>query len=263
MWTWIVNHTKTLWISFVFGTLILCLTLALRWVDKKNDRIAELATKLISTEQTLEIEKGLFARKSLEAEDLKDLLSKLGEDNAKLQKLIDDAQSEILTLNTLVIKWRKAYYVVLNGSQTETPPPVPGDPPRVEVTFDGRAGPLRLWGSTKTNPPQAFLNWEQIDPLKLTVAVVRNRDGTYSTIVNSPDLNVQADITFSGTDPSVLRPKWYQRVWVDFGVEPLGTKGAQAGLSYRMDRWSLGAYCHVDTGEGRSCGLSAGFRLFK
>src|SRR5687767_3143243 len=69
-------------------------------------QIAELATKLATSEQTIEIEKGLYAKKVAEVEDLGDLINELGEENIKLFKQTVKAEQEVLALNQLVLKWK-------------------------------------------------------------------------------------------------------------------------------------------------------------
>lgn len=231
-------------------------------IDEKNDRIAELTTKLVTSEQTVEVERGLFAKKAAEVTDLKDLLAKMGEENTKLAELVRRGEMEVLTLNQLVIRWKKAYEGAVAANQTEEPPVVPGDPPRTRVEFTGVLGPFSVSGHTLSNPPEAWLHLSQFRPLRLTVAVTKNRDGTFSSLVTSDDDNIQTEIAVSAVDASVLRPRWRQRIWVEGRVNVLGDRSASVGLSYRMDRWSLGVSCLY--GEATSgCGVTAGYRLFK
>ncbi len=262
MWPWLKSHNKLL-IAFGMVMSLLAIVLSVRrMIKSRDDQIADLITKLSTSEQTREVEKGLFAKKVTEVEDLKDLLSKLGEENSDLAELVKKGQMDIIALNQLVIKWKGAYYAVLNGHQTEEPPVTPGDPARKRVDFDGPVGPMRVWGHTLTDPPVAYLNWEQVSPIKITVGITKNRDGTYSTIVDTAPPGLGVEVTNALLDLSSLRPKWYQRIWVDLGVDGLGDRGVSAGLSYRLDRWSLGASCRT-TADERSCGLTAGFRVFR
>lgn len=224
--------------------------------------IAELTTKLATSEQTVEIEKGLYAKKAAEVEGLNDLITKIGAENTALAETVKKGQMDVIALNALVLKWKKAYEAEVNAHQTEEPPVVPGDPPRKRVDFSGRVGPISVVGHTLTDPPTAFLKWEQTDPLRITVAVTRNRNGTYSTLVNTSNDEIAVDIQSAVVDLSSLRPRWYQRIWVDAGVGLLMGQGANLGLSYRFDRFALGVSCSVWK-DGKACGLTAGYRIFR
>lgn len=230
--------------------------------DSRADEVAELTTKLVSSERTVEIEKGLFAIKTVEVEDLKDLLSKLGEENEELAATVRKGQMEVIALNELVIKWRRAYEAAVKATQTEEPPVDPGGPPRKRVEFAGAVGPIHVEGHTMTDPPEAYLRWHQVDPLRITVAITKNRDGTYSTIVGTSDDAIEVDIRNAVLDLSSLRPRWYQRLWAEAGVDLVGDRSVRAGLSYRWDRWSVGASCQTSA-DTSGCGASLGFRIFK
>lgn len=227
-----------------------------------SGKIADLTTRLVTSEQTVEVEKGLYAKKSAEVDDLKDLVSKLGEDNQTLQKLIDDGKMEVIALNELVIKWKKAYKAAVDAHQGEEPPETPGDPPRKRVDFQGPVGPFVVKGHTLTDPAQAWLEIDQVMPLRLKIALTKNRDGTYSTLVDSGTTEVDVDIKVSAIDPKVFDPKWYQRLWLELGADFYGDKAGRVGLSYRWSRWSLGASCTLGQ-DTSGCGATVGYRIFK
>lgn len=262
MIAWIKENVKFFGAAALFLALAVVVIVVLREIDSRNDRIADLTTKLITTEQTREIEKGLYAKKLIEVDDLKDLISKLGEDNERLGRLIKDGQVEVIALNQLVIQWKRAYEAVVAAHQSEEPPVVPGDPPRKRVDFEGAVGPISVIGHTLTDPPQAFLKWTQIDPLRITVALTKNKDGTYSTIVDTSSDEISVDIKNAVLDLSSLRPKWYQRFWLDVGADALGERSANVGLTYLGDRHGLGLSCRLGE-ESRACGASYHLRLFK
>ncbi len=228
----------------------------------RDAQIADLTTKLATSEQTIEIERGIVAKKSAELTDLADLLAKTGAENERLAALVKRGQMEILTLNQLVVKWKKAYEAAVEASQTEEPPVIPDGPPRKKVTFSGRVGPITVDGHTLTDPPEAFLKWSQIDPLRLTLIVTKNKDGTFSSIVSSSDDDIATEITVSAVDVSVVAPTWKQRIWVNAGVDFLGDRRVFGGVSYHFDRLALGAECSGWT-DGSACGLTVGFRPFK
>ncbi len=264
----IVSFLKNRWTLIVKCLAVFAVVATIGYVGyscgarSRDEKIADLTTKLASSEQTVEIERGIVAKKSAELRDLADLLAKTGEENERLAALVKQGKMQILTLNQLVVKWKKAYEATVEASQTEEPPVVPDGTPRKKVTFSGRVGPITVEGHTLTDPPQAFLKWSQIDPLRLTLVVTKNKDGTFSSIVSSSDEDIATEVTVSAVDVSVVAPNWKQRIWVNAGVDFLGDRRVFGGVSYNFDRMSLGVECSAWTGAS-GCGLSMGFRPFK
>lgn len=234
----------------------------------RGREIADLSTKLASSEKTVEVQKNLYATKTHELDDiagkLKDAEIFSKHDREMIKTLLDEiekAHAKILTLDSLVIKWKKAYEGALAANQGQEPPSTPGGVERKRVDFNGALGFMNVRGHTLTDPAEAFLHIEQARPLVLQVAVTKNRDGTWSTYVESSEDDVGVDVKLSGIDLSVVRPTFRQRLWIDSGVYFLGGAMATIGVSYRGNRWSLGASCGA--GDARTCGLTFGLRPFE
>lgn len=260
---WIKGNLK--WIGLFIGAAVVALVV-LSFVFKLNDRdktIAELATELATSEKTVEISKNLYAIKTREVKDLVSALEALkgksGEEIARLKDQLKRAEQEILTLNSVVVRWKKAYEAAVEASQTEEPGE--GETVRKRVTFTKDFGYIGVSGWTLTDPPEGYVKVEQLRPLRLTLAVTKNRNGTWSSLVTSSEDNLAVDIDVSGVDLSVISPKWYQRLWMGVEADALGDLGAGVSLTYVSDKWSLGAACRA--GQSNSCGLTAGFRLFR
>lgn len=230
----------------------------------RNSEVSSLAVQLSQNEQTIKTGDGVYETKieELSASNL-EILQKKHNLQIELEKL----QAQLLDAQQVTLKWKNAYEAELSADQHHVPPPGPNqtpcpDPGRDEVDFEGTLGPIHATGHTLTNPPEAHLKLEQVTPLILTVAVAQNKDGTWTSLVTSSDDNVDVKVNLGGVNPYVLSPKWYQRLWVDGGVTALGEPGALLGLSYRGDRFSLGALC-MDTSSGPGCGVTFGARIFK
>lgn len=253
--------------QYVAGALVVSLILGgiftvMKMIRDRDNEIAQLATQLMTSEETAEFAKNLYVRKLEVIDDLNKMISVIGEENVKLAELLKKSQAEVLSLNSLVVKWKKAYEAALKASQTEVPPVEPGGPVRKRVDFSADMGYIGVTGHTLTDPPEGHVRVDQLRPLRLTLAVTKNRDGTWSSLVTSSEDNVGVDIAVSGIDLSVIKPRWYQRIWVDAGFELTGSPGATLGASYRWDRWSLGASCRLSP-DGNGCGGTMGFRIFK
>lgn len=239
--------------------------------QSRDGEVADILTKLASSEKTVEVQKNLYAVKTHEIADLQGVIKNLRDDLElsgdsyaetirSLLEQIEKAKQRILNLEVLVVQWKKAYEGAVDASQTEVPTE-PGVPPRIRVDFRKDFGAIGVMGHTLTSPPEGFVRVEQLRPWKLTIAVVKNKDGTWSTYVASSDENLAVDIALSGIDPAALKPRWYQRLWLEGGVNPFGDVSASLGLSYRQDRWSLGLSCSFNDSIG--CGPTFGYRLFK
>lgn len=223
-----------------------------------DNEIADLSSRLASSEKTVEIDKGLFAKKTEELTDLKDLIAKLGVENESLSQQIKKSKAEVIALDQLVLKWKNAYEAEVSAHQSVDP----SNPERKRVDFSGSVGPIHVDGYTLTDPPKAFLKWIQTEPLKITVAIVKNYNGTLSTLVTTSNKDIDVDISNASFDPHALSPKWYQRLWVDGGIDFYNNKSFRFGLSYKQDKWSVGTSCSTDL-SSFGCGLTLGFRIFK
>ncbi len=225
--------------------------------------IADLTTKLAENEKTVEIKDGLYATKVVELKGLTKLLEGSSSEITALKKQLSDSNAQLLTTQQLVVTWKKAYQGALASTQTTIPPDNGANPTeRKRVDFSGDLGPIHASGHTLTDPPETDLTIQQIRPLKLTVAVAKNKDGTWSSYVTSSEPDVGVDVTLAGVDQKIIDPTWKQRIWLDFDGSFLGGFSSRAGLSYHFDRWSIGPSCSVWKG-GAACGASVGIRLFE
>lgn len=229
---------------------------------KGRDQVSKLTALLAESTETIELTTGLYAATVAQVEDLTALLNTNDAKIAEMQRVIDQLNAEVLVLEKISVRWKKAYEDALDARQTEEPPVEPGGDPRKRVDFEGNLGPIRATGHTLTDPPEAFLKLEQVVPLTLTMTVVQNPDGTWTTLVTPSDDNIEVKVDLAAVDPLVLSQKWYQRLWVELSTGILGDPAGSLSLGYYGDRLSLGAGCSLWEG-GRSCGLNVGFRVFK
>ncbi len=255
------------WLNFAGGAVLVVAIAAFGFKVgscSRDKEIQDLSLQLTRSQETIEIEKGLYATTIIELKHAESLLDGSRGEVALLKKQLDKTGAELLTAQQLTIKWKKAYEAALAASQTEEPDPdpQPGDPVRKRIDFSGKLGPILATGHTLTDPPEAYLKLDQVDPLILTVAVAQNKDGSWASYVTSSDSEVDVKVNLAGVSPQILSQKWYQRIWLDLGAAALGDPGASVGLSYRGDRYSVGATC-MSTGDASGCGATLGVRLFK
>jgi len=233
---------KTLGIT---GGVVLLLFIVLAGVMtiKKNSyesRITELQNAVAQRDVTIETQKGVFQKLTLQSKDLSSLLDSKDEQIQLLQKELKKGKEELLTANSLVVRWKKAYEAQVAGHQTEVPPVVPGGIVRKKVEFEKDFGYIGVSGFTLTDPPEATLKVQQNRPLKLSVAVSQDKDGTWKSRATSSEENMAIDITLAAVNPWLLEPRWYENIGlsVDLG----GGTGFLAGVgaSYKIGKFEVG-----------------------
>jgi hypothetical protein len=265
MMTFALGLLKKYW----FVVVALVAILAIGYVGygcgqrSRDDALAALATKLAQSEKTSEIKDDLYATSIIQIDDLTKLLDTKQAEVLRLKQQLDQSQAQLLATEELVVRWKKAYEGVVNAHQSDGGTS-PTDPTivRKRVDFDGSFGPIAVVGHTLTDPPEGYVSITQTRPLKLTVAVTRNRDGTWGSLVTSSEPNMAVDVVLGGVNPGILSPTWRQRIWVDAGVDFLMGQSASLGASYHFGRFSLGASCSAWS-DGHGCGLTVGYRPFK
>lgn len=253
------------WLKYVgFGILlVIVVAIGFKLGSRSRDAdVADLSLQLAKSQETLEIANGLYVRQTAELKNAGVILDASRTEVKLLKEHLKKSGAELLTAQQLTLKWKKAYEAEVAAHQTEEPGP-DGSSPRKRVDFEGRLGPIQVTGHTLTDPPVAHLKLEQVIPLKLTVAVAQNKDGTWSSFVTSSDENVDVKVDLAGVSPLILSQKWYQRIWFDLGAAAIGDPAGFVGLSYRGDRYSIGAMCTISSGPTSGCGATVGARIFK
>jgi len=249
----------------IFALVIIALVIVAIFAFKfgknsRNSEVAELVLKLAQSEKTIEIQKQVFATNVFELSGLQKLLDTSRDEVKLLKKQLDDSQAKILATQEIAIKWKKAYEGALNSTQTTEPPIEPGSPQREKVTFSGLLGPIQVDGYTLTYPAESYVSIKQIKPVILTVVVAKNVDGTWSSYTTSSDDNLDIKVNLGGVDiGAVVKKSWKDNIWLNAGVDVLGTRSAYVGMSYSFNKFSLGLHCGTD----ESCGFDLGFKVFK
>lgn len=254
---------KVIWTLVILAFLGLVMQVGYNWGKRKSaDRAAQLAAELSKATETIELTTGLYSKSVVTIQDLTVLLDTSRSEVKALKAHLEEAKAKLLITEQISLRWKEAYEEALKANQTEEPPEEPGGTPRKKVAFEGNLGPVHASGHTLTDPPEAFLKLEQVVPLILTMNLVQNRDGTWTTFVTSSDENMDVKIDVAGVNPLVLSEKWYQKIWVELGAGFLGDPSGSVGLRYYGDHWSFGAECTAWQ-TGNNCGGSIGYRIFK
>jgi uncharacterized coiled-coil protein SlyX len=218
-------------------------------VCKYESRLAEAQNQVAERDRTIEIQKGLYTKLTVQSKDVQGSLDQKDAQVRALEDQIKKSKQELLDASTVVVMWKKAYEGLANASQT-TVPPVAGKPPgptREKVDFHEDFGYVRVDGWTLTSPPQAWVRLTQGRPLRLTLAVSQDAQKVWHTYATSSEENVSVDIRVTSVNPYVLQPRWYEHIGlaVDLGVGTnQGGVGALVGLgaNYQFMKFTLGPH---------------------
>lgn len=230
----------------------------------RDDQVADLSSRLAQNEHTVQVKDDLYATQLVEMGNLKGLLDTSRSEIRALADQLKDSKSELLTSQELAVRWKKAFEGIAVAHQTDSgPSPTAPGVVRKRVDFERDFGPISVTGHTLTDPAEGEVSVRQTRPLLLTVSVARDGSGRWSSLVTSSEPSMEVGVKLGGVDLGVLPSQsWYQRLWLDLGTAELGDPAVSAGLSYRGDRFSVGASCFVVSGA-HGCGLTGGIRIGK
>ena len=230
----------------------------------RDDQVRQLSQQIAQSESTVRIKDGLFATKLTEISNLNSLIDGRSVEQKGLLDQLGESDSKLLATQRLVLKWKSAYEGRTDAKQVDAGPSttMPGVM-RKRVDFQRDFGPISVSGHTLTDPAEGEVSVKQTRPLALTVSVARDPLGKWSSLVTSSDPTIDVGVSLGGVDLGVLpTPSWYQKVWIDVSAGGLGDHAVGAGISYRGDRFSVGASCFA-TIDSKGCGLTGGVRIFK
>lgn len=252
--------------------LAFCLVFYLR--ERKNqENLKNLQNVIANQTQTIEVQKGLYEKQSLELsnlnEDYSNLLSTFDNTVNALSEQIRQRDLKIQSLNQLVVYWKKAYEGAVDANQENQ-----GDVSdqckeecgklRVKVNFEKDFGFIKASGYTITNPPEGFVKVEQTRPLKLTLAVVQDKTKKWSAIVGSSEENVGVDIAVTAVNPFLEKEKWYQKIGIAASVGVGSGFMSSVGITYKIKNFDVGPMYGFYAGDNleRFFGLTVNWKPF-
>lgn len=256
-WKKLLIFVPTLGIIFLLGLLAYN-----RWSDAK--KITELQNVIATQDKTVEVDRGVFTRLSTQVHDLSDLVGSRDKEVANLKTQIENNKQQLLTVNSLVIKWKKAYEGSATAKQSD---PTPEHPQGKRVDFTKDFGYLTVAGYTWTDPPSAWVSVKQNRPLKLTLAVAQDKAGAWHSYATSSEDNSQIDIALSGVNPYLFQPKWYEKISLNFsgGVSSTLDGVTSLGVGYDFGNLTLAPTVWFTSTDQvtRYFGVSVAWRPFK
>lgn len=206
------------------------------YVKAASDRkLTDLQNQIAERDKTIEVSKGVFERQAKDIEVLKSLSDAKDKQVSALKKQLDSAKQDLVTATTAVLKWKQAYEGLANATQTDQ------KDGRVRVDFKKEWSFIEAEGYTLTNPAEAYIKVQQTKPLKLTIAIARDKQGKFYAYATSSDANVDIDIQQAAIDTDKFKESWYQKIGVSLALAASGDVfGSHVGLTYRFGKVDVG-----------------------
>lgn len=235
--------------------------------DKK---IVDLQNAVATRDKTIEIQRGMYTRLSVQVTDSLSALDKKDRQVQDLTSQLKKKGEDVLVAQTMALNFKKAYEQAVADHTKQEPVLVDGKETRTKVTFDKDFGYLSVSGHTLTNPAEAIVSLKQNRPLKLNVAVTQAKDKSWHAYVTSSEEDISVDVVASAVSPQILAPKWYENIGITTGIG-IGTNSAglgalvSLGVNYRFRQFSLGPqfWLGINKNVDKFFGVSFEWRPFQ
>lgn len=230
------------------GALLLALAFAGYMTLRDHQRaahIVELQNQIASRDKTIEVQQGIYQKLTLQAKDLTKLLSDKDVELMTLRDQLKKQGSELLTANTIVVKLRKDLQDAKNTVVVIPDPAKPGVK-QVNIDTEDRLDPFQITGMTSvdcyTNQAHYKVGLGQRSPIKFSVVVSQDKDGTWRSSATSSTKVFEVDIALAAVNPYLLEDKWYEKIGmgVDVGVGAAPGFLGGVGISYEIGRFEVG-----------------------
>ena len=246
-------------IALIIAGTTLALALAftgyMTWRDHQySARIIELQNQVAARDKTIEVKDGVYQKLTLQAKDLTDLINNKDAELMSLRDQLKKQGSELLTVNTIVVKLRKDLQDAKNTTVVVVDPAKPGVK-QVNIDTEDRFDPFRVTGNASvdcdSNQGKYLINLDQRSPIKFSVVVSQDKDGTWRSSATSSTKTFDVDIGLAAVNPYLLEEKWYEKLSVaaELGVGTNPGLLAGAGINFEIGKFDIGprVWAVVDT----------------
>ncbi len=255
------------------GALLLALAFAgfMTFRDhQRAQRIVELQNQIALRDKTIETQQGVYQKLALQTKDLTKLLNDKDVELMALRDQLKKQGSELLTANTLVVKLKKDLKDAQNVVVTIPDPAKPGVK-RAEIDTKDRLDPFQITGRVDldcdTGKAAVDVGLSQRNPIKFSVVVSQDKDGTWRSTATSSTKVFDVDIALAAVNPYLLEEKWYEKL--SFALEAgVGTNPgllAGAGVNIEIGKFDIGprVWAVIDRGASPYFGVSFAWHPFK
>lgn len=268
-----MNLTTKIVLIIAGSMLLLALGFAGFMAFRDQQRVAqitELKNQIAERDKTIELQKNVYQKLTLQTKDLTKLLDDKDVELVALREQLKKQGADLLTASTLIAKLKKDL-----ESAGHVEPPLPDEGPTVRtVKFNSGNDfdPFLVSGQTTVNcdnPSErdAKLLLQQKTPLKFSVVVSQDEDGTWRTTASSSSDKFDVDIALAAVNPYILEEKWYEKL--SFVVETgVGTNPgllAGVGADVEIGKFDVGprVWAVLDHGASPYFGASLSWHPFK
>ena len=210
-----------------------------------NAKIVELKNEIALRDKTIEVQQGVYQKLTIQARDLSKLLDDKDVELTALRKQLKKQGAELLTANTIIASLKKDL-----ESAGHVKPPESTEVATVrKVEFDSGTDfdPFVVSGHTTVNcenPAErnAKLLLQQRTPLKFSVIVSQEKDGTWRTSTSSSSDKFNVDIALAAVNPYLLDEKWYEKISfaAEVGVDTGFGLFAGGGVDVEIGKFDVG-----------------------
>lgn len=245
----------------MFVVIIVALVVAAIFVAARKSayerQIVDLQNAVAERDKTIEVQKNVYQKLSVQNDDLSTLLSRSDEQLRLLRDQLKKTGDELLAANTLIVKLRKDLQSNANANQEIPDPQKPGI---IRINFDSKEdfSPFKVVGSATGDcalkeKPSVTMKLSQLRPLRLNVVVSQGDDGTWRTSTTSSEDNFQIDIALAGVNPRMLDEKWYEKIGIDLDLGVGTGPGflAGTGVTYGFGKFEVGPKVWVTLDSGK------------
>lgn len=232
-----------------------------------ESELTSLRNQIAEKDRVVEVQKGVYAKLAVETDGIKKLLDSKDEQVKLLLGELKSRKAEVLTATSMAIAWKKAYEGAAEANQEVVPGTQPTEPgavakERVKVSFHKDFGAVVVDGHTVTDPPEAFVSVKQGKPLRVSLVVSQEKDGSWKTYATSSDENISVDIGLTAVNPKVLEQQWYEKLSLDGSLGIGSGIVAGVGVSYEVGQFDVGPAAWFST-SGQFYGANVSWHPFR
>lgn len=236
-----------------------------------ESKIITLQNQVAIATKTIEVQKNVYQKLNIQTTNLISLLDSKDKFIQGLKDQLDKTDSELLTVNTLVIQLKKALSARATTTVVVKPPVELGKASTFEITSSADLGPFNVICHTQGEEPVSIaaktdILFSQKRPIKLNVIVSQDKDGTWRTSTTSSEQDFNIDIALAAVNPFMLESKWYEKIGFNaelgIGTNP-GLLGG-VGITYEIGHFEVGpkVWVVLDKGVSPFFGASLGWHPF-
>lgn len=269
-----VTFKQSLIVAGVFLAVLLAVAVAFTLSKQGYEKqIVQLQNEVAVRDKTLEVKEGVYQKLVIQSNDLSSLLNNKDGEIQRLNDQLSKQGSQILTANTLIVQLKKD---LQSSSHVVVQPTDPKYPGMIHAKLDSKNDfdPFLVTGDVLTDcsveqsqSTKATLKLSQTRPLKLSVVVSQDKDGTWRSSTTSSADNFQIDIALAGVNPYLLEEKWYEKF--SFSMEAgVGTNPGLlfgGGINYEIGKFEVGprVWGVLDHGASPYFGATLSWHPFK